>query len=139
MNISKASEISGVSAKMIRYYEQIGLTPPARRNASGYRVYTQKDLHTLLFIRRARDLGFALAEISDLLNLWQDDSRHSADVKKLAQAHITQLEERIQSLQQMSQVLQALIQCCAGDDRPDCPILENLEQMDNETLQKSQP
>lgn len=129
MNISKASKISGVSAKMIRYYEQIGLTPPARRNASGYRTYTQNDLHKLHFIRRARDLGFSVAEISELLDLWQDDSRHSADVKRLAQAHINKLEERINSLQQMSNVLQSLINCCAGDDRPDCPILDNLEQL----------
>ncbi len=127
MNIGEAAKASGVSAKMIRYYEQTGLMPPARRSASGYRLYTDIDVHRLHFIRRARDLGFSLAEVQNLLELWDNDKRHSADVKQLAQAHIDDLREKISSLQQMANTLQTLIDCCAGDERPDCPILERLE------------
>lgn len=127
MNIGEASRISGVSAKMIRYYEQTGLIPPVRRRTSGYRVYDDTDIHRLLFIRRARDLGFSVAEISTLLDLWNDSSRHSADVKRLAQAHIKELRQKISGLQQMANTLQTLIDCCAGDERPDCPILDTLE------------
>lgn len=128
MNIGEAAELSGVSAKMIRYYEQSGLMPPALRSESGYRTYRQTDVHRLRFIRRARDLGFSVAEIRNLLSLWDDRSRHSADVKRLAQTHIAELEERIGQLRQMADTLQTLIDCCAGDDRPDCPILASLEQ-----------
>jgi MerR family gold-responsive transcriptional activator of gol and ges genes len=131
MNIGQASSASGVSAKMIRYYEQIGLIPPASRSDSGYRAYAQDDVHRLRFIRRARDLGFSVAEIGDLLGLWNDRSRKSADVKRLAKAHIAELEERIRNLRQMADTLQTLIACCAGDDRPDCPILANLEKPDD--------
>ncbi len=127
MNIGEASKASGVSAKMIRYYEQTGLVPPAERTASGYRSYSDSDVHRLRFIRRARDLGFAVPEISDLLNLWNDSARHSADVKRLAQAHIDELQQKIDGLRQMADTLQTLINCCAGDERPDCPILANLE------------
>lgn len=127
MNIGQAAESSGVSAKMIRYYEQSGLIPPAQRSDSGYRIYTQSDIHRLRFIRRARDLGFSVAEIADLLSLWDDRSRHSADVKRLAEAHIDELEQRIGHLQQMANTLQNLINCCSGDERPDCPILAGLE------------
>ena len=127
MNIGEAAKASGVSAKMIRYYEQTGLIPPAERTASGYRSYSDSDVHRLRFIRRARDLGFAVPEISDLLNLWNDNARHSADVKRLAQAHIDELQQKIDGLRQMADTLQTLINCCAGDDRPDCPILANLE------------
>jgi len=133
MNIGEASKASGVSAKMIRYYEQIGLIPPAERKSSGYRFYTQEDIHRLHFIRRARDLGFSVAEIGDLLGLWNDRSRQSADVKRLAQAHIAELEQRIEKLRQMTGTLQTLIDCCAGDERPDCPILANLERPDETT------
>ncbi len=128
MNIGEASAASGVSAKMIRYYEQAGLIPPADRSQAGYRVYDDADVHRLRFVRRARDLGFAVAEISELLDLWNNRSRRSADVKRLAQAHIADLQDRIAKLQQMSATLQTLADCCAGDDRPDCPILEGLEQ-----------
>ncbi|HIY70947.1 MAG TPA: Cu(I)-responsive transcriptional regulator [Candidatus Luteimonas excrementigallinarum] len=128
MNIGEASAASGVSAKMIRYYEQAGLIPPADRSQAGYRVYDDADVHRLRFVRRARDLGFAVAEISELLDLWNNRSRRSADVKRLAQAHIADLQDRIAKLQQMSASLQTLADCCAGDDRPDCPILEGLEQ-----------
>ncbi len=128
MNIGEASAASGVSAKMIRYYEQAGLIPPADRSQAGYRVYDDADVHRLRFVRRARDLGFAVAEISELLDLWNNRSRRSADVKRLAQAHIADLQDRIAKLQQMSATLQTLADCCAGDDRPDCPILEGLAQ-----------
>lgn len=131
MNIGEAASASGVSAKMIRYYEQAGLIPPALRTESGYRTYTQADVHRLRFIRRARDLGFSVAEIRDLLSLWNDRTRHSADVKRLAQAHIAELEERIQQLRQMADTLQTLINSCAGDERPDCPILARLEGEDD--------
>lgn len=128
MNIGDAAAASGVSAKMIRYYEQAGLIPPAARSASGYRLYNAADLHRLRFIRRARDLGFSVAEISQLLDLWHDRARRSADVKRLAQAHIADLEERIARLRQMADTLQHLADCCAGDHRPECPILAGLEQ-----------
>ncbi|EDT5082187.1 Au(I) sensor transcriptional regulator GolS [Salmonella enterica subsp. enterica] len=131
MNIGKATKASKVSAKMIRYYEQIGLIPAASRTDSGYRAYTQADVNQLHFIRRARDLGFSVAEISDLLNLWNNQSRQSADVKRLAQTHIDELDRRIQNMQHMAQTLKALIHCCAGDALPDCPILHTLGQPDD--------
>lgn len=127
MNIGEAAAASGVSAKMIRYYEDAGLVPPAERSASGYRLYGEADVHRLRFIRRARDLGFAVTEIRELLGLWSDRSRRSADVKRLAQAHIADLEERIAKLRQMADTLRELADCCAGDHRPDCPILAGLE------------
>lgn len=128
MNIGQAAKASGVTAKMIRYYEATGLIPAAERTAAGYRAYSAKDVHRLQFIRRARDLGFSVSEINELLALWHDHSRHSSDVKRLAQAHIDVLQEKISSLQQMAGTLQTLVNCCAGDDRPDCPILVALEQ-----------
>lgn len=126
MNIGEAARASGVSAKMIRYYEQTGLIPKADRRDSGYRDYAPADVHMLRFIRRARDLGFAVAEIDELLNLWRDKSRHSADVKRIAQAHIARLRERIENLEQMAATLGTLVDCCSGDERPDCPILADL-------------
>lgn len=128
MNIGQASKESGVSAKMIRYYEQTGLIPPADRRDSGYRDYSTADVHMLRFIRRARDLGFSVAEIDELLSLWRDRSRHSADVKRIAQAHMKELRDRITNLEQMANTLQTLVDCCSGDQRPDCPILADLEQ-----------
>lgn len=130
MNIGEASKASGVSAKMIRYYEQTGLVPAAGRSASGYRAYGEADVHRLRFVRRARDLGFSVAEIGELLGLWNDRSRHSADVKRLAQAHIAELEARIGKLREMADTLRTLSDCCAGDERPDCPILAELGQPD---------
>lgn len=126
MNIGQAAKASGVSAKMIRYYEQTGLIPQADRTASGYRDYSGSDVHVLRFIRRARDLGFSVAAINDLLGLWRDESRHSAEVKRLAQRHIAELETKIQGLQDMAQTLSKLVNACHGDDRPHCPILESL-------------
>lgn len=131
MNIGEAAKASKVSAKMIRYYEQTGLIPPAARSEAGYRIYTEADVHRLHFIRRARDLGFAVVEISDLLNLWNDQSRKSADVKRLAEQHIAELDQRMDTMRQMRETLKTLVDCCAGDERPDCPILNTLEQPDD--------
>lgn len=128
MYIGEAARVTGISAKMIRYYEQAGLMPETGRTDAGYRVYDKRDIHRLHFIRRARDLGFSLAEISELLDLWDDQSRHSADVKRLAQRHIDALEQRIATLQQMAGTLRTLIRSCAGNHRPDCPILDGLQQ-----------
>ena len=126
MNIGQAAAASGVSAKMIRYYEQIGLIPPPPRTASGYRSYAERDVHILRFIRRARDLGFAVEGIGELLSLWADSSRHSAEVKRLAEAQIARLDTRIGELAAMRDTLAGLASCCAGNERPDCPILEDL-------------
>ena len=127
MNIGQAAKASGVSAKMIRYYEEIGLIPPASRTDAGYRRYSQADIHRLNFVRRARDLGFSVKEIGELLSLWSDRSRHSSDVKRIALSHIGDLQEKIEELSAMVATLQNLVDCCAGDGRPDCPILEGLE------------
>lgn len=127
MNIGEAAKASGVSAKMIRYYEQTGLIPKASRTASGYRDYSDTDVHMLRFVRRARDLGFQVAEIADLLSLWRDETRHSSEVKRLAQGHVAELEEKIAALQDMANTLNVLIKSCRGDNRPHCPILHRLE------------
>ncbi|KQY08913.1 Cu(I)-responsive transcriptional regulator [Rhizobium sp. Root73] len=127
MNIGQASKASGVSAKMIRYYEQTGLIPAADRKLSGYRDYSDTDVHMLRFIRRARDLGFSVAEISDLLGLWRDETRQSAEVKRLAQGHIDELKNKIKGLQDMAHTLTTLVNACHGDHRPHCPILQSLE------------
>jgi len=135
MNIGEAAKATQVSAKMIRYYEQIGLIPPVGRTEAGYRIYTQPDIHRLNFIRRARDLGFSVAEIGNLLSLWNDQSRQSADVKRLAEQHIAALEERMAKLREMADTLRTLIACCAGDERPDCPILDELQQSESSPTQ----
>jgi MerR family transcriptional regulator, gold-responsive activator of gol and ges genes len=127
MNIGQAAKASGVSAKMIRYYEQIGLIPEADRRSSGYRDYSDSDVHMLRFIRRARDLGFSVAVIEDLLGLWRDQSRQSAEVKRVAQAHIAELERKIRGLREMADTLTTLVHSCHGDERPNCPILARLE------------
>lgn len=132
MNIGKVSKASGVTTKMIRYYEQIGLIPAVGRNNAGYRSYSTNDVERLKFIKRSRELGFSVAEISDLLDLWNDSSRQSADVKRLALGHIDKLEDRIHDLQKMANTLKDLIDCCAGDNRPDCPILDGLQEPHNE-------
>lgn len=126
MNIGQASSQSGVSAKMIRYYESIGLMPEAGRTQAGYRVYSARDVHLLRFVRRSRDLGFALEDIRMLLGLWQDDERPSAAVKDIALKHIDELTRKIVELQAMKRSLQHLAEACHGDDRPDCPILDDL-------------
>ena len=126
LNIGRAAEASGVSAKMIRHYESIGLLPAAGRTVAGYRIYGERDVHTLRFIRRARDLGFSMKEIAGLLNLWQNRRRASAEVKKLASKQLQVLDERIQELQSMRDALLHLLGHCHGDERPECPILEDL-------------
>jgi len=126
MNIGQAGITSGVSTKMIRYYESIGLMPAAGRSSSGYRVYSDNDVHMLRFIRRARDLGFALEDIRLLLELWRDRARPSAAVKQIALRHIDELTVKIAELQAMKRSLQHLSEACHGDQRPDCPILEDL-------------
>lgn len=126
MNIGQAAKASGVSAKMIRYYEQTGLIPKADRRESGYRDYSDTDVHMLRFVRRSRDLGFSVAEIQELLDLWRDEGRASAEVKRLAQNHIDDLHKRIAALQEMTNTLSKLVCACHGDDRPNCPILEGL-------------
>jgi Cu(I)-responsive transcriptional regulator len=128
MNIGEAAKASSVSAKMIRYYEQTGLIPPAERTAAGYRDYAMTDVHMLRFVRRARDLGFSVAEIDELLQLWRNRRRKSADVKRIALDRIEDLHRRIKQMQQMVATLEQLAACCSGDDRPDCPILADLEQ-----------
>ncbi|MFB4394070.1 MULTISPECIES: Cu(I)-responsive transcriptional regulator [unclassified Pseudomonas] len=126
MNIGQAARRSGLSAKMIRYYESIGLLKPATRSDSGYRLYSQQDLHSLAFIKRSRDLGFSLDEVGRLLTLWQDRGRASADVKALAMQHIDELNKRIEELVSLRDTLGDLVAHCHGDDRPDCPILKGL-------------
>lgn len=127
MNIGQAAKASGVSAKMIRYYEQTGLIPQPDRKASGYRDYSGTDIHMLRFIRRARDLGFSVAEINELLGLWRDETRQSVEVKRLAQGHIEELEKKRKALQDMVHTLTTLVSSCRGDHRPHCPIIERLE------------
>ena len=127
MNIGQAAKNSGLSAKMIRYYESIGLLQAATRTDSGYRVYSANDLHTLAFIKRSRDLGFSLEEVGKLLTLWQDRGRASADVKALANKHIIELNQKIEELAGLRDTLQDLVTHCQGNDRPDCPILRDLE------------
>jgi len=127
MNIGQAAKKSGLSAKMIRYYESIDLIAPAGRSANGYRHYGEDDLHRLAFIKRSRDLGFSLDEVSRLLTLWQDRQRASADVKALAGAHIDALNQKIDELVGLRDTLQELVNSCQGNDRPDCPILRDLE------------
>src|SRR3990172_3966040 len=126
LNIGEAAEVSGVSAKMIRHYEAIGLIPKVRRTASDYRIYSGNDVHMLRFIRHARDLGFAMAQIAELLRLWRDQRRPSREVKRVALEHIATLERKIGELQAMRATLEHLAMHCHGDEKPECPILEEL-------------
>lgn len=127
MNIGAVADRSGVPPKTIRYYESIGLIRSADRRANGYRAYTDVDMHTLHFIKRARRLGFSVEEVRDLLDLWRDTRRSSAAVKAVAARHLEVLERKIAELKSMRQILADLIERCQGDDRPDCPILDDLE------------
>ena len=124
--IGEAARRSGVSAKMLRHYESLGLLGQVVRTESGYRQYTAADVHTLRFIKRCRDLGFSMAEIAELVNLWQNRSRASASVKRIAQKHVDDLSTRIAAMQAMQRSLNGLLQHCHGDARPDCPILDDL-------------
>jgi len=126
MNIGQAAKASGVSAKMIRHYEAVGLIAAAARTDAGYRQYGDADVHTLRFVRHSRDLGFSIHEIAELVGLWHNRRRSSRQVKSLAQAHIQDLEHKAQDLLAMKATLEHLVHCCHGDDRPDCPILETL-------------
>lgn len=127
--IGRAAELTGVSAKMIRHYESLGLIPKARRTSSDYRVYSTNDLHSLRFIRRARDLGFSTKEIAGLLSLWRNKRRASAEVKRLALQHVADLDRKIAELESMRATLANLAKHCHGDARPDCPILDDLAQI----------
>ena len=128
MNIGEAAKASGVSAKMIRHYESVELFPEAHRTDSGYRQYSDKEVSTLRFIRQSRDLGFSIEQIRELLGLWQNRRRPSRQVKARAEAHIKELEQKLQDIQAMKSTLEHLVHCCHGDDRPDCPILETLSE-----------
>lgn len=126
MNIGQAAKASGISAKMIRYYEGIGLISPAGRSSSNYRLYGPQDIHHLRFIKRSRSLGFSLEETATLLGLWGDKTRESAAVKKVAERHIANLEQKIAEMRTMVTTLSTLSHSCDGDHRPDCPILNDL-------------
>lgn len=126
LNIGQAAAVSGVSAKMIRNYEAMGLLPAAPRTDAGYRQYGEADVQTLRFIRHARDLGFSLQAVGQLVGLWQDRQRPSRDVKALAEAHIRELDAKARELLAMKATLEHLVRGCRGDDRPECPIIESL-------------
>ncbi len=126
MNIGEAAEQSGMSAKMIRYYESVALLKSAKRSPSGYRIYSANDVHTLRFIRQARVLGFSVEKIRELLALWQNQRRKSETVRKLALEHVAEIESNIADLQEMKATLMTLVKSCHGDSRAECPILEGL-------------
>jgi MerR family copper efflux transcriptional regulator len=126
MNIGEASARSGVSAKMIRYYEETGLLPKPERRQSGYRLYDEADVHRLRFVRRARDFGFSMERIRELLRLWHDRKRPSAEVKRIAEAHVADLDKKISELSALRDSMKDLARRCHGDQRPDCPILADL-------------
>ena len=125
--IGEAAHRSGVSAKMVRHYESLGLLPSVHRTESGYRQYGEREVHTLRFIKRGRNLGFSMAGIAELLKLWQNRRRSSAEVRRIASRHVADLDQRIAEMEDMRRTLQHLVACCQGDHRPDCPILDELE------------
>ena len=139
MNIGQASRASGVSSKMIRYYEQTGLIPKAARRDSGYRDYDEADIHRLRFIRSARDLGFTVGQIGELLALWSDQERASADVKALALGHVDALKQKQAEIAAMITTLENLAGRCHGDDRPDCPIIDGLANNDASLTAETRP
>lgn len=126
VTIGQAAALSGISAKMVRHYESLGLLPRVGRTDSGYRQYSEAEVHTLRFIKRARDLGFSMTEIAELVALWQNRRRASASVKRIAQQHVAELTQRIEAMQAMQRTLNQLLHHCHGDERPDCPILDDL-------------
>lgn len=129
LTIGQAATASGVSAKMIRHYEALGMIPPSRRTAGNYRYYSDADVQTLRLVRRARDLGFSMEDITTLVSLWRNRSRASSTVRRLALQHIEQLEEKIAHMQSMVRTLQELADHCHGDARPECPILDDLAKL----------
>ena len=126
MNIGEAARLSGLSTKMVRHYESLGLLPQVQRSDSGYRQYSDAEVHTLRFIKRSRELGFSMAEIAELVSLWQNRRRASTNVRRIAQKHADELAQRINAMQAMQDTLAHPIACCHGDERPDCPILDDL-------------
>jgi len=126
VNIGVAARMSGVSPKMVRHYESLGLLPRVGRTDAGYRLYTEADVHSLRFIKRSRELGFSMEDINQLVGLWHNRRRASSNVRRIAQQHAEELGERINAMQAMQRSLQQLIHCCHGDERPDCPILDDL-------------
>ncbi len=130
-NIGEAARRSGVSAKMVRHYESLGLLPIIHRTDSGYRQYTDKEVHTLRFIKRSRSLGFSMIEITGLLKLWQNQQRSSLDVRNIAVKHVEDLNQRINEMLAMKRTLEHLVNCCHGNERPDCPILDELGHLDD--------
>lgn len=126
VHIGEAARLAGLSAKMVRHYESLGLLGAVGRTDSGYRLYGETEVHRLRFVRRGRELGFSMAEIADLLELWSKQQRHSGQVKRLVEQHLGQLQQRISALQAMQRSLQTLLGCCPGDEQPDCPILDDL-------------
>jgi len=126
VNIGEAAKISGVNARLIRHYESIGIIPRASRSDSGYRVYSGSDVHILTFVKRARGLGFSMKEIKKLIGLWRNKNRTSSEIKALTLTHLTELEKKIVDLQRITKTLRHLAKRCHGDNRPECPILEEL-------------
>ena len=126
VSIGEAAQRSGVSARMVRHYESLGLLPAVARTESGYRQYGEADIHTLRFIKRSRDLGFSMEEIAELVGLWNNRRRASSSVKRIAEKHLGELEQRIADMQSMRSTLAHLVHCCHGDSRPECPILDDL-------------
>ena len=124
--IGEAARQAGLSARMVRHYEALGLLPPVARSDGGYRLYGEAEVHTLRFVKRSRDLGFSMAEIAALVGLWHDRGRASAQVRQIAQRHIDDLARRVAEMQAMQRSLEALVACCHGDARPECPILDDL-------------
>ena len=127
MNIGEVSRASGVSAKMVRHYEEIGVIPKSSRSLAGYRQYSETDIHLLIFVRQARELGFTMPEVKALVGLWRNKRRKSGEVKKLALEHVARLENKIEQLSGMAKTLKHLAHCCHGDERPECPILEAIQ------------
>jgi Cu(I)-responsive transcriptional regulator len=127
MNISEVAKLSGVNAKMIRRYEEDGIIPKAIRNSAGYRQYSEKDVHNLRFVKSAKELGFSMKDIKDLLGLWRNKNRASAKVKSIAEKHTKELEKKLSEIENMLMTLRNLVERCQGNDRPDCPILDGLE------------
>ena len=127
MNIGEVAAMSEVSSKMIRRYEEQGIIPKAGRSLAGYRQYSEKDVHVLRFVKRARELGFAMKDIKQLVGLWRNKSRPSAQVKSIALKHRTELEKKLKEIQAMLNTVNNLVEHCHGDDRPDCPILDELD------------